>query len=182
MTRNLYPTFDQPALADIGPEALASAAPSMLRALAGLLDALDHGEPAIGEAHAFARRVWDELTAPAEPDCAARLPQHLAGRLDDLRAILDRDDPEEGDDERPGLSEYGLGSSFGYSVRVDLSTGGPADYVTATIQDGEARDVRYHFADWYDHAERQLDGDERETVERWLGSLFDLDSIAEYVR
>lgn len=122
------------------------------------------------------------MSAERQATCAERLPEHLAGRLDDLRAILAREDTDEGDDELPPLNEYGLGSEVRYSIRVELSTGGPADYVTADVAHGEVLSATYHFADWFDHAERRLEGADFETVEQWLGALFDLDSLGEYVR
>lgn len=118
-----------------------------------------------------------------QPSAAERLPGHLLSRLADLRAMLDRDDPDEGDDELPALYDYGLGSEVRYSIRVDLSTGGPADYVTATVSaEGDVLDAQYHFADWWDHAQQSLTGPELRTVEEWLGALFDLSSLGEYIR
>ena len=119
---------------------------------------------------------------PRQPTCAERLPNELAGRIHDLDAMLSRDDPDEGDDELPPINEYGLGSEVRYSIRVELSTGGPADYVTAIVAGGEVIDATYHFADWFDHAEKRLDGEDLAVVERWLGYLFDLDDMSMYVR
>jgi hypothetical protein len=120
------------------------------------------------------------MTTEREPTCEQRLPDHLAGRLADIRAILAREDPDEGDDELPSLNEYGLGSTVRYAIKVELSTGGPADYITATVDGGDVVNAQYHFADWFDHAEKGLSGDELATVEQWLGALFDLDSLASY--
>lgn len=122
------------------------------------------------------------MTDTRQPSCAERLPDHLAGRLADFRAMLDRDDPDElpDDIDDPGpLSEYPLGVSVEYLVRVDLSTGGPADYLTATVSDGEVQTIRYHFADWFDHAERALDGDDFDTARDAIAYLVDLDGLAE---
>ena len=113
--------------------------------------------------------------------CAERLPENLADRIGDLRVMLGRDDPFEGDDDLPGLNDYGLGSEVRYAIRIDLSTGGPADYVTATVADGEVLNAQYHFADWFDHAEQSLGGEDFATVEQWLSTLFDLDSLGDYV-
>lgn len=123
------------------------------------------------------------MAAERQATCAERLPANLDSRLADLRAMLAREEYDEGDDELGPLNEYGLGSDVRYSIRVDLSTGGPADYVTATVdRDGDVLDATYHFADWFDHAERSLSGDDLATVEEWLGALFDLSSLSEYVR
>lgn len=113
--------------------------------------------------------------------CAERLPAHLAGRMADIRAMLARDDPDEGDDELPGLGEYPLGASVALAVRIELSTGGPADYITATVDHGEVTRAEYHYADWFDHAQETLDRDELATVAAFIEALYgDLDELAAY--
>jgi hypothetical protein len=119
-----------------------------------------------------------------QPTCADRLPDHLRGRLADFRTMLDRDDPGEPTDpddiNEPGsLYEYPLGVSVSYAVRVELSTGGPADYLTATVSAGEVEHIAYHFADWGDHAERALDGDEFDTARDFIAQLVDLDDLGQ---
>lgn len=121
-----------------------------------------------------------------QPTCADRLPDALAGRLADFRAMLDRDDPEEqtnsDDIDEPGpLSEYPLGASVRYAIRVELSTGGPADYLEAIADADGIERIAYHFADWFDHAERTLDGADFDTAERFIGALLDLDGLSAYV-
>lgn len=116
-----------------------------------------------------------------QPTAAERLPDALTGRLADIRAMLDREDPYEGDDDLPGLNEYGLGSTVRYSIKVELSTGGPADYVTADVEAGEVVTATYHFADWWDHAAERLTGPAFDTIAEWLGTLFDLDDLSMYV-
>lgn len=59
------------------------------------------------------------------------------------------------------VSETVLAVDMITTMRVQLSTGGPADYLTCDV-DTESRsigDVTYHFADWFDHAERSVDPD-----------------------
>lgn len=100
-----------------------------------------------------------------------------------MRTMLDREDREEGDDELPPLNEYALGATVTYAVRIELSTGGPADYLTALIDHGEVQRVVYHFADWFDHAERVLDGDEERTATEFIEATFgDLDTLGEMMR
>lgn len=116
--------------------------------------------------------------------CAERLPDQLAGRLADFRTMLDREDRYEAPDsiDEPGpIDEYAAGVTVRYAVRVDLSGGGPADYLDAIVDAGEVQSVVYHFADWFDHAERYLDGDELTTAAEYVGAVIDLDSIGEYV-
>lgn len=59
------------------------------------------------------------------------------------------------------ISEGPLGVSVTVTMRIELSTGGPADYVTAELdpQSRQVSNVQYHFADWYDHAETTVDDD-----------------------
>ena len=116
--------------------------------------------------------------------CAERLPRNLAGRLADFAAMVERDDPDEGDDELGPLGEYPLGASVRYAVRVELSTGGPADYLEAIVDgDGGISRITYHFADWFDHAEQSLSGDGFDTAERFIEALYgDLSEIGEYVK
>jgi hypothetical protein len=47
------------------------------------------------------------------------------------------------------------------TVRVDLSTGGPGDYIDGEYDpsDGSLHDVKYHFVPWFDHAETSLASD-----------------------
>lgn len=111
--------------------------------------------------------------------CAERLPAHLAGRLDDLRAMLARDEPPEGDDDLPGLDEYALSMDVRYSVRIDLSTGGPADYITADLDaSGDVLNAQYHFADWFDHASKDLAYGDLETIESYIAYMIDGDPAA----
>lgn len=125
-----------------------------------------------------------------QPTCAERLPEHLAGRLADIRAILARDDPDEpteaerDDINAPGpLNEYPLGASLAIAVRVELSTGGPADYITATVDHGEVTRAEYHFADWFDHAETALENDDLDVVAHFIDALYGgLDELAEHVK
>ena len=67
------------------------------------------------------------------------------------------------EDARERVLELGLGASIQHVLRIDLSTGGPADYLTAHVareQYGwEVQSVRYHFADWFDHAEQNVPED-----------------------
>lgn len=57
------------------------------------------------------------------------------------------------------LSETVLAVSTTVTMRVELSTGGPADYLTCDLDtsDRSIGGVTYHFANWFDHAERNVD-------------------------
>lgn len=56
------------------------------------------------------------------------------------------------------ISELPLGVSVKRVLRIDLSTGGPGDWLEADVDDdGTVDSVTYHFNDWFDHAERTVD-------------------------
>lgn len=145
---------------------------------------------------------------PKQPTCAERIGEHMEGRLTDFRAIAELQDHDRDDDmflptralEMLGeydaaaseshaeaaaeiLSSYPLGVTRYTTFRVDLSTGGPADWLEvvcrhdgsliAQLDDGphEVTRIVYHFSDWGDHAERQLDGADFDAAERFARSV-----------
>lgn len=114
-------------------------------------------------------------TYPDKGTCEERIAGHLAGRTEDVRSMIGwadawakargRSATAREDRARERIDEYPLGISVRRIVRVELSTGGPADYIEADIDsDGEIdpRSLTYHFADWFDHAEREVHPDDRD--------------------
>lgn len=96
-----------------------------------------------------------------EPTAAERLPQHLAGRADTLADLFDRmaedDYSDEAHDEYHNLP---LSVEVVRTIKVLLSTGGPADGLTIELDaDGDVSSVRYWFADWFDHADTTVSTD-----------------------
>ncbi len=119
-----------------------------------------------------------------QPTCAERLPEQLAGRLADFRSMVgwlgawsQTDHHDRAATAETRAQEYPLAVEIRrtYTLRLELSTGGPADYITATVEDGELRDAKYHFADWFDHAETILTGLELEAVTAYVRAIVDLD-------
>ena len=145
-----------------------------------------------------------------QPTCEERLPAHREGRLADFRdlvALACGDDPAadtlgadrieelgieaqlDGDarreDAETRMLEYPLGVSAYTTFKVELSTGGPADWLEvvctgdtpkyeATRDDGayyEVERIVYHFADWFDHAEDTLTGEDREAAEAFVSRI-----------
>lgn len=118
-----------------------------------------------------------------DPTCAERIGDHLARRLAHLanlnRGVPSSDylsDPAATTDElaeaaQDELNELPLAVSLERVVRVDLSTGGPADWLELFYRsdDDEPHRVVYHFADWFDHAEVTLSGDEADEVAQAFG-------------
>jgi hypothetical protein len=119
--------------------------------------------------------------------CAERLPEHLQGRLDDLRLLTKAASEETlSDAERVALDSLGVDTSesenvsenaretlydYGLSVerrtvlRWTISTGGPADGFDVTYDDeGQAVRASYWFQDWFDGAELPVDKDTMEMV------------------
>lgn len=69
------------------------------------------------------------------------------------------DHAAEPDDEynEDSIYEYPLGIEKFTVVRIDLSTGGPGDWLEAKLDsDGDMVRVDYHFNDWFDHAQRSV--------------------------
>lgn len=113
-----------------------------------------------------------------EKSCEARIGSHMRSREADLNTIfaaingedveaedleaqdIDPENVEESAQER--LYELPLGISTYRVMRIELSTGGPADWLeiklSKELRYGYSVDrVTYHFADWFDHAERTVD-------------------------
>jgi hypothetical protein len=104
--------------------------------------------------------------------CAERIDEHQKSREDYLAALYaiangepGEVDGEELDEESAAerIDELPLGVSTYTVLRIDLSTGGPADYLTAHLFKERygygVESVTYHFADWFDHAEQSVSED-----------------------
>ena len=62
--------------------------------------------------------------------------------------------------------------------KIELSTGGPADWFEVQLDDeGYLVTIEYHFADWFDHAERELSGEEFDIVSRYIEGYLGLDNF-----
>lgn len=96
-----------------------------------------------------------------------------------------QDEDEDGDDYeerirreltselRGRASDIALGISKATVYRIDLGTGGPADWIELTWsgegQDGGWDGGRYVYADWYDSAERRLDSSDATEIAEVFG-------------
>ncbi len=103
----------------------------------------------LAEEFNFERPERDE--DESDEDYAERVADEAATFVQELR------------DDEGKLNEQFIGAdvSVTMTLRLDISTGGPADYVTADYDpsDGAISDVRYHFAPWFDHADVEVDSD-----------------------
>ena len=104
--------------------------------------------------------------------CADRIAEQQRDREDTLAALyavtdgqVETDDDGmadvdgellSADDAVERLDEIPLAVSAFTTLRIDISTGGPADYLTAKLDGREVQSVQYHFADWFDHAEQNV--------------------------
>lgn len=83
-----------------------------------------------------------------EQTCAER----IAGELESLQqeaarvAALDSDS----DEYQEGIEIYGVRRTE--TIQLQLSGGGPADYVEITHTEGDILRVEYRFSDWFDTA------------------------------
>lgn len=104
----------------------------------------------------------------SEETCEQRIYEHLQGRLEAFDELLENDE----DDER---YEYPLWVDSYRVVRVDLSTGGPADWFEIKIDgDNDVDNITYHFSDWFDHAEYSLHGSEFDRALEFLEPFCEL--------
>lgn len=104
-----------------------------------------------------------------ETTCEARIRAQMLGRETMVRDLIaatgDDDDEEKRDRAFDELAELPLSVEIVHKVKVLLSTGGPADWLEATVQRHQhygwelVGPVEYHFADWFDHAEETIDSD-----------------------
>ena len=104
--------------------------------------------------------------------CADRIDHNLLGRLDDINQIIEASESGNSDASEQGISEwteYPLDLTITPVLRVDLSTGGPADWFECYIDDESKQIYRieYHYADWFDHASVTLEGNQFTAAKRF---------------
>ncbi len=93
--------------------------------------------------------------------CDERIAEHMESREADFKALFAKansDDDLQHEEALDELSEAPLAITAYKLVRIDLSTGGPGDWLEVTLDDeGFALNVEYHFNDWFDHAARPVE-------------------------
>ncbi len=104
-----------------------------------------------------------------EETCKERIDKELKGRLKDIKEALNNDE------KREEYEENLLALSKRITYRVELSYGGPQDYFTIEVnpETKEIEGIIYHFLDWFDGAERVLEGEEFEAVAQMFSYLTD---------
>lgn len=110
------------------------------------------------------------MTDDRQASCEKRIAQHLASReesLAGLYASLDAEDAQGSDfydEQREEIDNYALGITMQHSIRVDISTGGPGEWLEIPVERQRSGweisgAVVFHFVDWFDHAERTVPED-----------------------
>jgi len=84
--------------------------------------------------------------------CEERIEEELKSRMEDIKAIVEAEDPiEELDNRALALSKTEV-------YKLEFSWGGPQDYFEFEYDPRAKRllEIRYHFLDWFDGAERVI--------------------------
>ena len=96
--------------------------------------------------------------------CEERIAAQMTSREEDFARMFEQgqsDDDKEREEASDQLAEYPLGIETYTVARIELSTGGPADWLEVKLSRGkygyEVERVIYHFSDWFDHAERVVE-------------------------
>lgn len=151
-------------------------------ALRDLVDVSDATELATLLEDTATRCLFADLVddAPSVEEIVAMMDAEDDDPFEELIGDLDLDGLREAAQER--MYELPLGVSAQTVFRVELSTGGPADWLeivctgdTPAYEAGgepyEIERIVYHFADWGDHAERTLSGVDFDIAERFACSV-----------
>lgn len=106
--------------------------------------------------------------------CQELVSDRMASRNADLAELMAKansEDEQTSEEAYDELNNFGLGMSTYILVKIELSTGGPADWIEAKCElagNNAPRDgaiecaplsMTYHYADWFDHAEREIPED-----------------------
>jgi hypothetical protein len=98
------------------------------------------------------------------PTCADRIHEHFqsrSGYLEEMMEALYTEKPFDGyEDAFEAYANYPLALTKYTTYKIELSWGGPSDYIELTVDDDyNIITARYHFADWFDHASINVDED-----------------------
>jgi hypothetical protein len=109
------------------------------------------------------------MTAHArDTSCQERIDAALADRLAELRDLSESEDDGQWEEHQP------LSVETKNVTIILLSWGGPSDWYEVTQDErGAIERISYHYANWFDHAERPLTGQELELAEAVLSRYLD---------
>ena len=111
-----------------------------------------------------------ESTEQRNKTCAERIAEQRDSRIADFADMLNRAggngvSEEEQERAQEEIYETPLAVSVFRTVRIDLSTGGPGDWLEVQLDsENDPMRAEYHFNDWFDHASVTLEGDDYETA------------------
>jgi hypothetical protein len=102
----------------------------------------------------------------SDKKCSEVIKDRLESRqqlLSELYHALEQDEKYEDQDALDYLYDFALGISKHTIVRIDLSTGGPADWLEVIVlsdyKSHTIDEVQYHVSDWFDHASLVVEQD-----------------------
>jgi hypothetical protein len=106
-----------------------------------------------------------------QPTCEEQINNEWEDRISQINESLENS--EKMDEFLEGI----LAFTPKVTIRVELSTGGPADWIELEVSKGkygyEIDGAVYHFADWFDHAEQRITGKELQAVESMFESYLE---------
>lgn len=109
----------------------------------------------------------DETLSQLSPEGREAIQDHTGQDTSDM----DPDDVRE--TAQTAAWEWPLAVTTLRVVRIDLSTGGPGDWFEVFVdENNDVTSIVYHFNDWFDHAERTLDGDDFNAAHDFLVSNY----------
>ncbi len=97
--------------------------------------------------------------------CEQVIDSHMKDRnvyLEELNDIIGDVDstPEQTEEALNELSEFPAHIESFKVIKITLSGGGPADWIEVKVdEDGDVMGMTYHYADWFDHADRKIYSD-----------------------
>jgi len=111
----------------------------------------------------------------SDKSCEERIDDQLRGRLEDFNRILvDSGDDDKYDEAMDEWLEYPLSVEGKRFIRVELSTGGPGDWLDVHYDGGGLiTRIEYYFNDWFDGASVVLVGEDFEIAEQFCQRFID---------
>ena len=93
--------------------------------------------------------------------CAERIEDELQSRAEHFEELFNSvEDTEKSDEAYDELNNIALEISVYKTVKILMSTGGPADWIEVKLdEDNDISGMTYHFADWFDHASTKISKD-----------------------
>ena len=91
-----------------------------------------------------------------------RMIEHLKDRMKEIKKA--NNDEEKREEFEQGV----LAISKKLHYKIELSWGGPFDWLEVIVDNKEIEDIIYHFADWHVHEEEYLNDEEFEEARQFI--------------